>query len=139
MIRMDNQDKATLKCLITGILIYSVLLLIPVLILSGDRLRALLSVLCGAALAILMTVAMQLSADKSLHMETRQEAFLAWMSVARMLILGAVLAVIGFTGVLNVLLVFAGVFGLKISAYMQPVLIKCFTRITSKEGEKFDR
>ena len=136
---MDNQDKATLKCLITGILIYSVLLLIPVLILSGDRLRALLSVLCGAALAILMTVAMQLSADKSLHMETRQEAFLAWMSVARMLILGAVLAVIGFTGVLNVLLVFAGVFGLKISAYMQPVLIKCFTRITSKEGEKFDR
>ncbi len=139
MIRMDNQDKATLKCLITGILIYSVLLLIPVLILSGDRLRALLSVLCGAALAILMTVAMQLSADKSLHMEAGQEAFLAWMSVARMLILGAVLAVIGFTGVLNVLLVFAGVFGLKISAYMQPVLIKCFTRITSKEGEKFDR
>lgn len=139
MIRMDNQDKATLKCLITGILIYSVLLLIPVLILSGDRLRALLSVLCGAALAILMTVAMQLSADKSLHMEAGQEAFLAWMSVARMLILGAVLAVIGFTGVLNVLLVFAGVFGLKISAYLQPVLIKCFTRITSKEGEKFDR
>lgn len=135
---MGSEDKGTLKSLIIGVLLYSVVLLVPALIFSQDKLMAFLSILAGIVLAILMTLAMQLSIDKSVHMEARQEAFLAWMSVTRMLVLGGILAAIGFTGVLNVLLVFAGVFGLKISAYLQPVLIKFF-KSTSKEGEKFDR
>lgn len=82
-----------------------------------------LSLFVGCALAAVMTVAMQVSIDKSVHMEGRQEVFLAWMSVARLVVIAVVLLVVGFTRVLNVLILFVGVFSLKISAYLEPMLI----------------
>lgn len=124
----DRDDLRTLKLLIFGMIIWFILASIPVMLITSDKLKGELGLLAGVIVAIAMAVSMNMAAAKSLYMENRQSAFLAWCSVGRLLIVAALVVLFGFTGWLNIVTMLIGVFGLKISAYIQPLLIKFFTK-----------
>ena len=126
---MENRDDLkTLKLLVFGVVIWFVLISIPVIIITSDKIRGELGLLVGSLMAVAMAVSMNMAAAKSLYMEKHQSAFLAWCSVGRLLVVVGVVILFGFTGWLNIVTMLIGVFGLKISAYIQPLLIKFFTK-----------
>ena len=129
IIMMENRDDLkTLKLLVFGVVIWFVLISIPVIIITSDKIRGELGLLVGSLMAVAMAVSMNMAAAKSLYMEKHQSAFLAWCSVGRLLVVVGVVILFGFTGWLNIVTMLIGVFGLKISAYIQPLLIKFFTK-----------
>ena len=59
-------------------------------------------------------------------MENHQSSYLAWLSAIRLLVVAALIILFGFTGWVNVITMVAGVFGLKISVYINPLLQRVF-------------
>ncbi len=122
---MEERDNSTtVKLLIFGLVIWFVLASIPVLIFVSDKLKGELGLFAGVLVAAGMAVSMNISAAKSLHMERHQSSYLAWSSIIRLVIVGALIALFGFTGWINIITMLIGIFGLKVSAYIQPLLIK---------------
>ncbi len=135
----NNECARTLKRLILGIVIYFALASVPVLAFTREKLKCELGLLLGASMAAAMSVSMQISINKMMYMKAKQKAYMAWHSVGRLACVAGVLLLFGFTGWLNIIMIFAGLFGLKISAYMQPLLLKAFqNKIKNKEGEECD-
>lgn len=123
----DTEESRTVRGIILGIAVYFAIVTIPVMILAkGDRFRWEIGLLAGCILAVLMTVNMYMVISRSLDGKKHSSAYLALWSVGRMLIIAAVLALFAYTGWLNAIAVLIGVFGLKISAHMQPLFIKFF-------------
>ena len=124
----ENQSFHTMKAIIAGIIIYFLIISVPVLIFTKDRLKGELGLLAGVLLAAAMAVHMNYVTNKLMYMESGHTAFAAWSSAGRLLVAGGVLLLIGFTELLNVITALIGIYALKISAYMQPLLIKLFSR-----------
>ncbi|MGN0378304.1 MAG: hypothetical protein ACI4EU_01800 [Butyrivibrio sp.] len=124
----ENQSSDTMKALIAGIIIYFLIVSVPVLIFTKDRLKGELGLLAGVLIALGMAVHMNYVTNKLMYMESGHTAFAAWNSAGRLLLAGALLLLIGFTGWLDVITAVIGLFALKISAYLQPLLIKFFSK-----------
>ena len=124
----EDQSGDVLKALIAGIVIFFVVVSVPVIILTKDKLKGELGLLAGVLISAGMAVHMNYVSHKLLYMENGHAAFAAWSSAGRLLIAAAILLVIGFTGWLNVITAAIGIFALKISAYLQPLLIKFFQK-----------
>lgn len=124
----DKEAVRTLRLLILGIIIYSVIISVPVLIFTHDKLKCELGLLLGAAMAVAMAVSMQYTLNKMMYMKAKQKPYMAWHSVGRLVCVAGVLLLFGFTGWLNIVMILVGVFGLKISAYLQPLFLKFFTK-----------
>lgn len=124
----DKEHMRTLWLLILGIVIYFAVASVPVLIFTTEKVKCELGLLLGAAMAVAMAVDMQYALNKMMYMESKHKSYMAWHSVGRLLCVAAVLLLFGFTAWLNIVMILVGVFGLKISAYMQPLLIKIFTK-----------
>lgn len=124
----DNQSSCTIKAIMVGIGIYFLVVSVPVLILAKDRLRSELGLLAGVLLAAGMAVHMNYVTNRLMYMESGHTAFAAWSSAGRLLTAGAVLLAIGFIGWPDVITAVVGIFALKISAYLQPLLIKLFSK-----------
>lgn len=122
----QKTESKTLLFLIIGIWIFCALVSIPVLLICTDRLKGELGLVAGAIIATAMVVNMNAVVKKSLYMEAHQSAFCAWSSVARLLVVAALLVLFGITGWLNIVTMLLGIFGLKISAYAQPLFIKLY-------------
>ena len=124
----ENQSSDTMKALIAGIIIYLLIVSVPVLIFTKDRLKGELGLLAGVLIALGMAVHMNYVTNKLMYMESGHTALAAWSSAGRLLLAGALLLLIGFTGWLDVITAVIGLFALKISAYLQPLLIKFFSK-----------
>lgn len=118
----DKDNSRVLALLIAGMLIWFALLSVPVLLFTSDKLRCELGLAVGTAAGIAMAVSMNISASKVLYMENHQSSYLAWLSAIRLLVVAALIILFGFTGWVNVITMVAGVFGLKISVYINPLL-----------------
>lgn len=124
----DKEAMRTLRVLILGIVIYFVIVSVPVLIFTADKLKCELGLLLGTVMAAAMSVSMQYTLNKMMYMKAKQKPYMAWHSVGRLVCVAAVLLLFGFTGWLNIVTILVGVFGLKISAYLQPLFLKFFTK-----------
>ncbi len=124
----DKEMIRTLKTLILGIAIYSAVVSVPVLVFTHDKLKCELGLLLGALMASAMAVSMQYTLNKMMYMKAKQKSYMAWHSVGRLACVAGVLLLFGFTGWLNIVMIFVGLFSLKISAYLQPLFIKIFSK-----------
>lgn len=125
---MKKKELSTLATLAIGILIYFLIASIPVLIITEDKLRGELGLLAGTLLAMGMAFHMNYVLNRSMYMESNQTGYLAGNSILRLLIVGAALAVTVITGWANYFTMFAGLMGLKIATYLQPVIVRIFTK-----------
>lgn len=122
----DNlkEAKETLKELIIGILLYAVILCIGILVLFQGKYSIVFGIGLGAAGAVIVAVHMFWSLNKSLDLgengAVKRERF---MVILRMVIMGLVASAgIIFPQWFHILGIFVGLLGLKVSAYLQPVL-----------------
>ena len=130
---MVDSTKKTIREVLLGIAVYLLIASVPVLIFTNDKVKGEGGLLIGGAAAVLMLFSMKLSITKAMHMQKGHSAYLGFMSVARMLIVVALLGVIGWTGWLNLVTTFIGLLGLKFATYMQPVTEKLIAKATTKK------
>ena len=130
---MVDSIKKTIREVLLGIAIYLLIASVPVLIFTNDKVKGEGGLLIGGAAAVLMLFSMKLSITKAMHMQKGHSAYLGFMSVARMLIVVALLGVIGWFGWLNLITMFVGFFSLKFAAYVQPFTEKLIAKATTKK------
>lgn len=129
---MKKESVSTLFALVFGIVAYFLIASVPVLILSGDKLRGELGLLTGAVLAIVSLVHMNAVLVHSTYMEKNQSAFITANSVGRMLVILGVLVVTAMTGWADFITMLIGLFGEKVSALANPYITKVLTKIIKK-------
>lgn len=129
---MKKESNSTLIALILGTVLYFIIASIPVLIIAGDKLRAEIGLLAGIVMAILRLVHMNAVLEHSMYMEKNQRAYLTANSVGRMLVVLGILVVTAMTGWTNFVTMMIGLFGEKISALANPLLIGILQKITKQ-------
>ena len=124
----EKYESKTLLFLIIGIWVFCICVTPPVLLICKDRLRGELGLVAGALIATAMVINMNATVQRAIHMEAHQSAFCAWSAAGRLLVVAALFVLFGITGWLNIVTMLVGIFGLKISAYSQPLIIKFFQK-----------
>lgn len=122
----DNlkEAKETLRDLIIGITVYTIILVLTVLFLFNKNYPIVFGIAIGAVGAVIVSIHMFYSLNKSLDLgenaAMKRERF---MVVIRMVIMG-VIAAVGFIfpQKVHIVGIFLGLLGLKFSAYLQPFL-----------------
>lgn len=118
-----EKAKNTLIRLILGIVIYAVIVGIVGVLFVDNKITFILGLAYGTMGAIAVSMHLYFSLNKSLDMDTNTaEKREKKMAVIRMIIMIAV-TVIGFCfpGIFHIAGVLLGLFGLKVSAYLQPL------------------
>lgn len=129
MIRYTNQ---AVKEIVTGILIYGFVctLIILFFVEGGQLLSAFAGLALGifgsAALLLHMTVTLESTVDTMDEHAAKRNAAKSY--VIRSVVFIAAFAAAFFSGIFNMLAVLAGLFGLKIGTYLQPLLHKLYQR-----------
>lgn len=129
---MDRVGSSTLKYLIIGILAYFILLSLPILIFTEDKIYNEAGLLLGIIMGIFMAIHMEMMIRKSMYMEKHQSAFFVSNSLLRLLLIGGVIIIVAWTRWISPYTLLLGLFGLKISAYIQPYFIDKL--LNNKEG-----
>ena len=129
---MDSTKK-TIREVLLGIAIYLLVASVPVLIFTNDKVKGEGGLLMGGVAAVLMLFSMKWSITKAMHMQKGHSSYLGFTSVARMLLVVALLGVIGWTGWLNLVTTFVGLISLKFATYMQPFTEKLIAKATTKK------
>lgn len=130
---MGKTDNTVLKELIAGMAVYGIVLQIAVLVIPGDRMRMSAGVWLGIVTGMLMAVHMKNSLDEALdRSESEAQKYLHKTYAVRYLTVVVVFVAASWLGVVNVLTLFMGVMGLKIAAYLQPLMHKIFLRRNKK-------
>lgn len=132
---MSREMKQTVTELLIGVWIWTAVLLAVVLLVQRcfdgwkpEHTRVLLGFLSGGALASFMAVHMACSINTAVDMgEDGALRHTRRMYVIRTVIVLVCAVVLYYTGWVSILAVFAGLFGLKPAAYLQPVLHRCLT------------
>lgn len=132
---MDSTNR-TIRQVLLGLGVYLIVATIPVLIFTNDKLKGEGGLLFGGVMALLVLISMKWTIDRALHMPGRQSAYMGMISAVRMIIICAVLALIGWFRILNLITVFAGLFGLKFATYMQPLTEKLINKFREKNDSK---
>ncbi len=130
---MKKNENSTLIAMIIGVGIFFLIATIPVLIFTNDKLKGWLGLLGGSVMSILMILHMNYTLTRSTYMEKNQSAYLSGNSVARLLVVGVILAVTVITGWANYWTMFVGLMGLKFSAYAQPLITRIINKIKEKK------
>lgn len=121
---MSKEDR-TLKELIGGIIVYGVIVQIICLIAGGFRMQIAVGLWLGIFSAAAIAVHMKRSIEDSLELgEGGAQKHMHRKYVVRSLLVAVVFGIAIYTGVGNGLAILAGVMGLKVSAYLQPVIHK---------------
>lgn len=121
---MDD-GKKTFQELLIGIAFLAVLFSIPGIFMKLDKLAYYLGLGLGILVAVLMTVSMYTSIDKSLNMDQKSAMnYTKRNAMFRLLLLIVVLVAAVFIESINVFTVMLGILSLKLSAYLQPLTHK---------------
>ncbi len=121
---MKRKIDPTLFELCLGILAYGAVFEIVLLLFSREITYS-LGFLIGVALALAGAVHMWWSLNRGLDLPEKEAVkSLSIQNIIRYLVLAAVLAVLIGTGVANPIFAFAGYMGMKVSAYLNPLIHK---------------
>lgn len=121
---MKRKIDPTLLELCLGILAYGIVFEIVLLFFSRE-LSYSLGLLIGVALALLGAVHMWWSLNRGLDLPEKEAVkSLSAQNIIRYFILAAVLAVLIVTNAANPIFTFAGYMGMKVSAYLNPLIHK---------------
>lgn len=121
-----DEGKRTFSELIIGIIFWALVITILGIFIAGNKLAFFLGMLIGTAVAVIMSISMFRSVDKSLDMDTngavgytKRKAFLRILLMA-----AAVLIAFYASDYISIIGVVVGIFSLKLSAYLQPLTHK---------------
>lgn len=120
-----------LKSLILGICLYAIIGVLLILLLAGNKGYYLLGFAVGIIVAVIMVVNMNMTIEETMYMgEDEGSNRGRFMYAIRTTLVVVVLIVLLVTDVGNPLLALVGLFSLKVSAYLQLIVMK----IKSKGG-----
>jgi len=134
MIKTLLKENETLRELMLGIVIFGFIIEAMVLLFSKDTAYNSFGLLCGILVSEFMAFHMAYAIEVSVSLaEKGAIAYMRKMMIVRYLVVCIVLGVIGITNIANPIMVIAGIFGLKMGAYMQPLTHKLISK--RKRGE----
>ena len=120
-----REINSALPGLLFGIVIFGVLCQIVGVFLVDDRADFSIGLWIGVGTAIFMAFHMAVSLNMTVERDVKgAQAAATRQNIIRYLVVVIVFAILMVTGIGNPLAAFAGVMGLKLSAYAQPILSK---------------
>ena len=121
---MGKPDELTREMIITMV-IYGIILQIICVFLSGDLLKMTCGLWIGIAIGAGMLIHMKNSLIEALDLgEAGAKKYMQKSYMKRYIVVVVVFIAVAYLDIANVLTLLAGVMGLKVSAYLQPVLQK---------------
>ena len=121
---MGKPDELTREMLITMV-VYGVVLQVICIFLPGDLLKMACGLWIGIAIGAGMLIHMKNSLIEALDLgEAGAKKYMQKSYMKRYIVVVVVFIAVAYLGIANVLTLLAGVMGLKVSAYLQPVLQK---------------
>ena len=130
MIQFLKKKNRTLLELWTGMIVLTLICIIPGVIWAGNVLIYIASLVIGTAMAILSSIHMYKSLDTALDFEegvAKKKIYFAYY--IRYAVIVLIFAIICLTKIFNPLIVFLGYMTLKIGALIQPVTHKVYNKI----------
>lgn len=121
---MKKGEYRTLVLIIFGILVYFLIASVPVLIFTHRKLQCETGLLIGSVLAVFMAWHMNFTIARSVYLEKNHSFYLAGNSVLRLVIVAGLIVLAVRTGVADPVFSVVGLFGLKVGAYLEPILEK---------------
>ena len=110
-------------------IVYGLLIQVICFFVAGDLLKATVGLWIGIIAAILMLRNMRDSLIEALDLgEAGAKKYVQSAYMKRYLAVVVVFVVVSLSGIANVLTLLAGVMGLKVSAYLQPIKHKFFSK-----------
>ena len=126
---MGKTDNTVLKDMVGTMILYGIVWQIVLVFIPGDHLKMAAGLWTGVAAGIGMAVHMKNSLDEALDLgEAGAQKYLRKAYAVRYLTVVVVFVAVCWFEVANVLTLFAGVMGLKLSAYLQPIMHKLFLK-----------
>ena len=124
-----GKPDAVVKDMTLIIIVYGLLIQVICFFVAGDLLKATVGLWVGIIAAILMLRNMRDSLIEALDLgEAGAKKYVQSAYMKRYLAVVVVFVVVSLSGIANVLTLLAGVMGLKVSAYLQPVKHKFFSK-----------
>lgn len=124
----------TVRDLLTGALLYGIIVEIIGMILVENRLSYSLGILVGYICVVFMVCHMYLTLEKALDMDPDSASkFSTRNNILRYVILVIILMLVAWLPKVSVMAVIIMIFGMKISAFLQPVISKYITSKIFKE------
>ena len=118
----------TVRDLLTGALLYGIIVEIIGMILVENRLSYSLGILVGYICVVFMVCHMYLTLEKALDMDPDSASkFSTRNNILRYVILVIILMLVAWLPKVSVIAVIIMIFGMKISAFLQPVISKYIT------------
>lgn len=127
---MGKTDNTVLKGMIAVMILYGIVVQIICLFIPGDHLKMSVGLWIGVAAGIGMAVHIKSSLDEALDLgEEGAQKYMRKSYARRYLMVVVVFVAVSYLKIANILTLFAGVMGLKVSAYLQPVMHKLFLKL----------
>ncbi|MCB7305771.1 ATP synthase subunit I [Bariatricus massiliensis] len=126
---MGKTDNTVLREMIAVMVLYGIILQVVCLLIPGDRIRMAAGLWLGVAAGVGMAVHMKNSLDEALDRgEAGAQKYMQKSYAVRYITVVVVFVAAAGLHIANVLTLFFGVMGLKISAYLQPAMHKLFLK-----------
>ena len=126
---MGKTYNTVLREMIAVMVLYGIILQVVCLLIPGDRIRMAAGLWLGVAAGVGMAVHMKNSLDEALDRgEAGAQKYMQKSYAVRYITVVVVFVAAAGLHIANVLTLFFGVMGLKISAYLQPAMHKLFLK-----------
>lgn len=124
-----GKPEAVIKDMTLIMILYGVMIQVICFFVADDLLKATVGLWLGIITAILMLRNMKDSLNEALDLgEAGAKKYMQSAYLKRYIALVIVFVAVAITGIANVLTLLAGVMGLKVSAYLQPIKQKIFSK-----------
>ncbi|MCR4695456.1 MAG: hypothetical protein K5773_09070 [Pseudobutyrivibrio sp.] len=133
MINWMKRLNPALPGLVLGILIYGLLVEAVGVWFVSEKFLYTTGLFIGIACAIFMAIHISMIIEESIRIGKGHEKWLSFKSVMRYLIVCAVMVLMTWLKLGNMFTALIGIFGLKVSAYAQPLLYKFFKTDNGEE------
>ena len=127
---MGKTDNTVLKDMITIMVLYGICAQIICVFLPGEQVKMAVGLWVGVVTGIGMAIHLKRSLDEALDLgEAGAQKYMQKSYAIRYLTVVVVFAAVAYLGIANILALLAGVMGLKVSAYLQPIMHKFFAKL----------
>lgn len=129
MIKRLSSINTALPRLMAGIILYGGICQLVGIFLTTDKANFSIGLWVGVLTALFMAYHMARVIDNAMELgENGAQKTVVAQNVIRYVVVVIILAILMMTNIGNPIAAFIGTMGLKVSAYMQPLLAKCFTK-----------
>lgn len=125
---MNRADRVVMKDMITIMVMYGIIAQIICLFIPGNRVQMAIGLWIGIATGIGLLIHMNKSLQLALSLdEDGAKRYMQKSYAVRYFATFAIFAAVLYFELANIFTLIAGVMGLKVSAYLQPIMHKLFT------------